>query len=118
MPDEAKGEQLVAFYTTPDVTPQELWSKLNDSDLPKLWIPKRENLRQIEAIPMLGTGKVNLREVKRMAQEPPGRQARRAHRQQPRHARSRRLAPHRPARSHFLIVSAISAATFSFTRVK
>jgi acyl-[acyl-carrier-protein]-phospholipid O-acyltransferase / long-chain-fatty-acid--[acyl-carrier-protein] ligase len=69
-PDESKGEKLVAFYTKKDVTPQELWSKLNGSDLPKLWIPKRENLRIIDALPVLGTGKVNLREIKRMAQEP------------------------------------------------
>jgi acyl-[acyl-carrier-protein]-phospholipid O-acyltransferase/long-chain-fatty-acid--[acyl-carrier-protein] ligase len=68
-PDESKGEKLVAFYTKKDVAPQELWSKLNDSDLPKLWIPKRENLRPIDALPVLGTGKVNLREIKRMAQE-------------------------------------------------
>jgi acyl-[acyl-carrier-protein]-phospholipid O-acyltransferase/long-chain-fatty-acid--[acyl-carrier-protein] ligase len=70
-PDEAKGEKLVAFYTKKDIAPQELWSKLNDSELPKLWIPKRENLRPIEALPVLGTGKVNLREIKRMAAEAP-----------------------------------------------
>jgi acyl-[acyl-carrier-protein]-phospholipid O-acyltransferase/long-chain-fatty-acid--[acyl-carrier-protein] ligase len=68
-PDESKGEKLVAFYTRKDLTPQELWSKLNDSDLPKLWLPKRENLRQIEALPVLGTGKIDLREIKRMAKE-------------------------------------------------
>jgi acyl-[acyl-carrier-protein]-phospholipid O-acyltransferase / long-chain-fatty-acid--[acyl-carrier-protein] ligase len=71
VPDEAKGEKLVAFYTKREVTPQELWSKLNESDLPKLWIPKRENLRIIDALPVLGTGKVNLREIKTMALEPP-----------------------------------------------
>jgi len=71
-PDESKGEKLVAFYTKKDVTPQELWSKLNESDLPKLWIPKRADLRPIDALPILGTGKVNLREIKRMAQEPSG----------------------------------------------
>ena len=88
---------------------------MNDSDLPKLWIPKRENLRQIEALPVLGTGKVNLREIKRMAQEPPAPSAA-ASREAPVTARSRRR--YNPARSHFLIVSAISAATFSLTRVK
>jgi acyl-[acyl-carrier-protein]-phospholipid O-acyltransferase/long-chain-fatty-acid--[acyl-carrier-protein] ligase len=69
VPDETKGERLVAFYTKREVTPQELWSKLGESELPKLWIPKRENLRWIEAIPVLGTGKVNLREVKNLAQQ-------------------------------------------------
>ncbi len=67
VPDEAKGERLVAFYTRKDVSPQELWSRLTESELPRLWTPKRENLHHIDAIPLLGTGKVNLREIKAMA---------------------------------------------------
>jgi acyl-[acyl-carrier-protein]-phospholipid O-acyltransferase / long-chain-fatty-acid--[acyl-carrier-protein] ligase len=67
IPDESRGERLVAFYTKADVSPQDLWTKLNDSELPKLWIPKRENIHCIDALPLLGTGKVNLREIKRMA---------------------------------------------------
>ncbi|MBI2062034.1 MAG: MFS transporter, partial [Nitrospirae bacterium] len=44
VPDEQKGERLVAFYIRNDITPGELWEKLNRTDLPKLWIPKRENI--------------------------------------------------------------------------
>ncbi len=40
---------------------------LNDSELPKLWIPKRDNVYQIDAIPLLGTGKIDLRAVKALA---------------------------------------------------
>ena len=47
----------------------ELWEKLNQSDLPKLWIPKRENFYWIESIPLLGSGKVDLKRVKTMAAE-------------------------------------------------
>src|SRR5262249_2167746 len=65
--DDAKGERLVAFYTDPDVTPQLLWEGLSQSGLPKLWIPKREDLRYVDAIPTLGTGKVDLRSVRRLA---------------------------------------------------
>ena len=36
-------------------------------DLPKLWIPKREDLRFVESIPTLGTGKVDLRAVRQLA---------------------------------------------------
>ena len=65
--DPAKGERLVAFYTDPDVTAQALWEGLSASELPQLWIPKREDLRFVEAIPTLGTGKVDLRRVKELA---------------------------------------------------
>jgi acyl-[acyl-carrier-protein]-phospholipid O-acyltransferase / long-chain-fatty-acid--[acyl-carrier-protein] ligase len=68
IPDESKGERLVAFYTKTGVTPQEIWSKLGESELPKLWIPKRENIHWLEALPLLGTGKLNLRELKKLAE--------------------------------------------------
>ena len=67
MPDDAKGERLVAFYTDREMSVQQLWEQLCATGLPRLWIPKREDLRFIEAIPTLGTGKVDLRGVKRLA---------------------------------------------------
>jgi len=67
IPDEVKGERLVALYTHTQVTPDELWEQLSQTDLPKLWLPKRENLYPVEAIPILGTGKADLRQAKMMA---------------------------------------------------
>jgi acyl-[acyl-carrier-protein]-phospholipid O-acyltransferase / long-chain-fatty-acid--[acyl-carrier-protein] ligase len=69
LPDEQRGEKLVAFYAQNGVSRDELWEKLNRSELPKLWIPKRENLHAVEALPVLGSGKVDLRQIKSMAQE-------------------------------------------------
>ena len=69
IPDEARGERLVAFHTDPDITAEVLWSRLCASDLPKLWIPKLENLHCLDAIPTLGTGKVDLKRVRALAQE-------------------------------------------------
>ena len=69
VPDEQKGERLVAFYTNPEISPSELCEKLNQTSLPKLWIPKRENLYRIDTIPLLGSGKVDLKQVKTMAME-------------------------------------------------
>jgi acyl-[acyl-carrier-protein]-phospholipid O-acyltransferase/long-chain-fatty-acid--[acyl-carrier-protein] ligase len=37
------------------------------TELPRLWLPKREDLRLLEAIPTLGTGKVDLRAVRQLA---------------------------------------------------
>jgi acyl-[acyl-carrier-protein]-phospholipid O-acyltransferase/long-chain-fatty-acid--[acyl-carrier-protein] ligase len=70
--DPQKGERLVAFYMRDGISSEELWKKLNESDLPKLWIPKRENLHPIDAMPLLGTGKVDLKKIKAMAQEAGG----------------------------------------------
>jgi acyl-[acyl-carrier-protein]-phospholipid O-acyltransferase/long-chain-fatty-acid--[acyl-carrier-protein] ligase len=68
-PDEQKGERLVVLYAHKEVTPQDLWDQLRQTDLPKLWIPRRENLYSVDAIPLLGTGKVDLKQVKIMAME-------------------------------------------------
>jgi acyl-[acyl-carrier-protein]-phospholipid O-acyltransferase/long-chain-fatty-acid--[acyl-carrier-protein] ligase len=67
VPDEQKGERLVVFYTYKEMTPEALWERLSQTGLPKLWIPKRENLYFIEGIPTLGTGKVDLRAIKALA---------------------------------------------------
>jgi acyl-[acyl-carrier-protein]-phospholipid O-acyltransferase/long-chain-fatty-acid--[acyl-carrier-protein] ligase len=72
VPDESKGERLVAFYTSKSVSRETLWFRLNESNLPKLWIPKRENLYDIDAIPLLGTGKVDLKRVRALALEKVG----------------------------------------------
>jgi acyl-[acyl-carrier-protein]-phospholipid O-acyltransferase/long-chain-fatty-acid--[acyl-carrier-protein] ligase len=69
LPDAQRGEKLVVFYAQNGVSREELWEKLNQSDLPKLWIPKRENLYSVESLPLLGSGKVDLRQIKAMAQE-------------------------------------------------
>jgi acyl-[acyl-carrier-protein]-phospholipid O-acyltransferase/long-chain-fatty-acid--[acyl-carrier-protein] ligase len=68
VPDEQRGERLVALYVCPAVTPAELWKRLSETDLPKLWLPKRENLYPVDSLPQLGTGKLDLRAVKVRAQ--------------------------------------------------
>jgi len=67
LPDEQKGERLVVLYTDHEISAGRLWEQLNQSGLPKLWIPKRENFYAVEMIPTLGSGKVDLRQVKAMA---------------------------------------------------
>ena len=67
VPDAAKGERLVALHTDPDLDAQQIWERLSESDLPKLWVPKREDIRFVESIPTLGTGKIDLRAVRALA---------------------------------------------------
>jgi acyl-[acyl-carrier-protein]-phospholipid O-acyltransferase/long-chain-fatty-acid--[acyl-carrier-protein] ligase len=65
--DAQKGERLVALYTRPDLSAGELWQRLSANGLPKLWIPKREDIFYIESLPLLGTGKLDLARVKALA---------------------------------------------------
>jgi acyl-[acyl-carrier-protein]-phospholipid O-acyltransferase/long-chain-fatty-acid--[acyl-carrier-protein] ligase len=67
IPDEQRGERLVALYVQPNVTPAEVWQRLLASELPALWVPKRENIYQVDSLPLLGTGKLDLRGVKSRA---------------------------------------------------
>ncbi len=69
IPDEQKGECLVVFYTDKSLQPQDIMTKLAETELPKLWLPKRDNIHFIEALPTLGTGKLDLRQTKLLAQQ-------------------------------------------------
>lgn len=70
IPDEQKGERLVVFYIHKDITLEDLWDRLNQTQLlPKLWIPKRGDIHLIDTIPVLGSGKVDLKKVKALAEE-------------------------------------------------
>jgi acyl-[acyl-carrier-protein]-phospholipid O-acyltransferase/long-chain-fatty-acid--[acyl-carrier-protein] ligase len=65
--DESRGERLIAFYSDPALSPAELWDKLTATSLPRLWIPKREDLRPMESIPTLGSGKIDVQRLKKIA---------------------------------------------------
>lgn len=62
-PDEAKGEALVLF-TTFDLDTHKLREVMGDT-LPNLWLPRE--IKQIEAIPVLGTGKLDLKKLSELA---------------------------------------------------
>jgi acyl-[acyl-carrier-protein]-phospholipid O-acyltransferase / long-chain-fatty-acid--[acyl-carrier-protein] ligase len=70
VPDEQKGERLVLLYSRADMAPEELWRRLNETALPKLWIPKKENLMQVEEIPLLASGKADFKKAQAMAAQP------------------------------------------------
>ena len=66
--DEKRGERLLVFYVEPcDV--DALYAKLKESNLPNLWIPARNDFYAIEALPLLGSGKLDLTRLRRMAIE-------------------------------------------------
>lgn len=68
VPDAAKGERLVGFYIADEsMAPELVWQGLNSSGLPKIWVPKAADLHRIEELPVLGTGKTDLKRLKTMA---------------------------------------------------
>jgi acyl-[acyl-carrier-protein]-phospholipid O-acyltransferase/long-chain-fatty-acid--[acyl-carrier-protein] ligase len=60
-PDERKGERLVVIHTKLDESPQEICKRLQAAGLPNLWIPSPDSFLEVEAIPILGSGKVDLK---------------------------------------------------------
>ena len=64
--DPQKGEALVLLSTV-DVDMDALRRKLADAGLANLWIPRI--LKRVDAIPMLASGKLDLRELRRVAAE-------------------------------------------------
>lgn len=67
VPDERKGERLVVLSTLPDVEMKACGAQLAQSGLPNLWIPRPDRFYHVDALPYLGTGKLDLRRVKEMA---------------------------------------------------
>jgi acyl-[acyl-carrier-protein]-phospholipid O-acyltransferase / long-chain-fatty-acid--[acyl-carrier-protein] ligase len=69
VPDERRGERLAVLYSESHVTPEEMIGHLKSAGLPALWIPKSDAFLKVATIPMLATGKTDLRNVREMAPE-------------------------------------------------
>ena len=69
VPDAKKGERLIVLHlkTEKDIT--EIRKTLSDVGLPNLFIPSQDSFLEIDEIPMLGTGKLDLKGAKQKAAE-------------------------------------------------
>ncbi|MFN8391509.1 MAG: acyl-[ACP]--phospholipid O-acyltransferase [Bdellovibrionota bacterium] len=66
VPDDKKGEKLVVLATKQfDVA--QVTKLLSEKGLPNLWIPKKENFHVLDALPYLGSGKLDLKTIKKLA---------------------------------------------------
>ena len=69
LPDEKKGERLAVLHTLDESRIPAILEKLSQSGLPNLFIPSKHHFVKVETLPVLGTGKLDLRGVKHIAME-------------------------------------------------
>jgi acyl-[acyl-carrier-protein]-phospholipid O-acyltransferase/long-chain-fatty-acid--[acyl-carrier-protein] ligase len=69
VPDARKGERLIVFHLPTEKPLDAVTKELAAAGVPNLWIPDRDCFYQVDEIPLLGTGKLDLHALKRMAEE-------------------------------------------------
>jgi acyl-[acyl-carrier-protein]-phospholipid O-acyltransferase/long-chain-fatty-acid--[acyl-carrier-protein] ligase len=69
LPDEKKGERIVVVTTMKTDKLAPVLEKFAQCDLPALWKPRAAQFFEVDALPVLGTGKIDLRGVKALAME-------------------------------------------------
>jgi acyl-[acyl-carrier-protein]-phospholipid O-acyltransferase/long-chain-fatty-acid--[acyl-carrier-protein] ligase len=67
LPDDKKGERIVVISTLSDEKLAPVIEKFAQCDLPALWKPRSNQFFHVDALPILGTGKIDLRGVKALA---------------------------------------------------
>ncbi len=67
--DARKGEQLIMLYTPEAGSLERLRAAIRACEIPNMWKPREDCLMAVDALPVLGSGKLDLRRVKEMAQE-------------------------------------------------
>jgi acyl-[acyl-carrier-protein]-phospholipid O-acyltransferase/long-chain-fatty-acid--[acyl-carrier-protein] ligase len=70
VPDEKRGERVVVLYLQ-EVEPRlaDVLAALPKRGIPNLWVPDRRDCYPVEAMPVLGTGKLDLKKLADLARE-------------------------------------------------
>ena len=66
-PDEKKGERLLVLHTLDEERLKGCLDRLDQAGLPNLWVPRPQSFFRVDAIPYLGTGKMDLRKIRELA---------------------------------------------------
>ncbi|MEZ6105551.1 MAG: AMP-binding protein [Pirellulaceae bacterium] len=72
VPDERKGERLIVLYTPLGVSVETMRTGLQAANLPPLYIPGADSFYEVPAIPVLGTGKLDLKGIQSLGHERAG----------------------------------------------
>ena len=67
VPDEKRGEKLVLLFTDDAGDAACVQRMIEECDLPNLWKPGRDACYRIDSLPVLGSGKLDLRTLKDLA---------------------------------------------------
>jgi len=67
VPDARKGERLIVVHRQFTQTAEDICRQLADAGLPSLWVPSPDSFLQVESIPLLGTGKLDLQSIRQLA---------------------------------------------------
>ncbi|WP_372897555.1 AMP-binding protein [Stieleria sp.] len=67
VPDSKKGERLIVLHRPLHKNVDEILADLKTAGLPNLFIPSRDSFYEVEQIPLLGTGKLDLKGAKDLA---------------------------------------------------
>jgi acyl-[acyl-carrier-protein]-phospholipid O-acyltransferase/long-chain-fatty-acid--[acyl-carrier-protein] ligase len=69
VPDEKKGERIVVLHKPLGRPVDEVIAALAEAGLPNIWLPSADSFVEVEEIPLLGTGKLDLQGIKARARE-------------------------------------------------
>jgi acyl-[acyl-carrier-protein]-phospholipid O-acyltransferase/long-chain-fatty-acid--[acyl-carrier-protein] ligase len=69
VPDERKGERLIVLHTLSADQLEACLQTFADCELPALWKPKAGQFFRVEALPYLGSGKLDLRKLREIARQ-------------------------------------------------
>lgn len=72
LPDPRKGERLIVLHTLTEEQLARALEKLPGCELPPLWRPRKDQFFRVDALPYLGTGKLDMRAMKARAQQMAG----------------------------------------------
>jgi acyl-[acyl-carrier-protein]-phospholipid O-acyltransferase / long-chain-fatty-acid--[acyl-carrier-protein] ligase len=67
VPDARKGERLVVVHLPTAKTPGQIGQELSVAGLPNLFIPSPDSFIEVQEIPVLGTGKLDLKAIRDIA---------------------------------------------------
>jgi acyl-[acyl-carrier-protein]-phospholipid O-acyltransferase / long-chain-fatty-acid--[acyl-carrier-protein] ligase len=67
VPHARKGERIVVLHTAIPLTPAQIVHDLGRAGLPPLYIPAPDGFVQVDSLPMLGSGKLDLGRIRQMA---------------------------------------------------
>ena len=67
--DERRGERIMVLHCKCEVTAETLVDSLQKQGLPNLFIPRCSDFIEVPELPLLGTGKIDLRGVKKVAEK-------------------------------------------------